>query len=336
MSGRLEKDLEIEMSIKNIIKDKSQVLIGYSKSFGQKTSNTKKVYISYVLNFCTYLNQEFQIDINNLKDLKLLNYSHIVSYLDYIQYHKPDGTFLIKENSSCASELYAIKHFCKYLKLCKYIDDNPCIELEIPKDRKNHQIVSLSTKEINIIKNNIINGVGSHKAKETQKKWISRDLCIVFLGLTTGLRVSAIANIDITDINFKEKYITTIEKGGIERVIYLSDKMLDLIHDWLLDREKLLTNNNITCQALFVSAKKQRIGVNTIRDMLKKYTYNIDKHITPHKLRSTAATNLYEQTADIYLVADVLGHKNIQNTRRYAQISDNRRKQAADQLSKLI
>ena len=70
--------------------------------------------------------------------------------------------------------------------------------------------------------------------------------------------------------------------------------------------------------------------------MLSKYTYNIDKKITPHKLRSTAATNLYEQTGDIYLVADVLGHANIQNTRRYAKVSNGKRIDAANKLSNLI
>ena len=110
--------------------------------------------------------------------------------------------------------------------------------------------------------------------------------------------------------------------------------MIEIIKIWLCDREKLLKNDN--CEALFISAKQQRIGVNTIRDMLKKYTYNIDKKITPHKLRSTAATNLYDATGDIYLVADVLGHHNIQNTKRYAKVSNSKKEFAADTLSKLI
>ena len=336
MSGRFEKDLNIENKIKQIVSHQPKIINIYSQSFNNKTSNTKRAYIYHVINFCSYLKREFNIDMNNIDNIKELNYSHIVSYLNYIKYHTPNGEYINKEDCSCSTELYAIKHFCKYLKLCKYIDNNPCDEIEVPKDKKVRKITSLTYEEIQIIKNNICNGVGSKRARATQEKWKNRDMCIVLLGITTGLRVSAIANIDVKDINFKENTIMTIEKGKDERVVFLSDKMMEILENWLCDREKILNKCNIDCDALFISSEKQRIGVTTIRDMLKKYTYNIDKHITPHKLRSTAATNLYEKTGDIYLVADVLGHSNIQNTRRYAKVSDNKRIIAAKELSKLI
>lgn len=336
MSGRLEKDLIIENKIKEIIKNQPSVIIGYSQSFSRKTSNTKKVYICHVINFCNYLKKEFNINIDNFNDIKLLNYSHIISYINYIKYHSPDGTYINKKDCSCATELYAIKYFCKYLKLCKYIDYNPCDEVEIPRDKRIHKITSLNSEEIQTIKNNIQNGVGSKRAKSTQEKWKNRDLCIISLGITTGLRVSAIANIDIKDINFDECTITTIEKGKNEKTTFLSIKMMDILNEWMIDREKILNEHNIKCDALFISSEKHRISVSTIRDIIKKYTYNIDKKITPHKLRSTAATNLYEKTGDIYLVADVLGHSNIQNTRRYAKMSNEKRKFAADKLSDLI
>ena len=336
MSGRLEKDIVIENKIKLMVNKQPQIIKLYSQSFNRKTSNTKKVYMCHVINFCSYLKREFNLDMYNVDDIKSLNYSHVVSYIDYIKCHTPDGTYINKEDCSCATEFYAIKHFCKYLKLCKYIDYNPCDDVEVPKDKKNHKIVSLTTDEIQIVKNNILNGVGSQRAKATQVKWKNRDLCIVFLGITTGLRVSAIANIDIGDIDFKEKTITTIEKGGNERVVFLSDKMIELLNNWIIDRKRMLENHNVKCDALFISSGKKRIGTTTIRDMLKKYTYNINKKITPHKLRSTAATNLYEKTGDIYLVADVLGHSNIQNTRRYARVSDAKRTYAANKLADLI
>jgi site-specific recombinase XerD len=326
----------IENKIKEIIKTQPKIIGIYSQSFNNKTAATKMAYVGHVINFSSYLTREFDINFDDIVNLKSLNYSHIVSYIDYIKNHRPDGSYCNKEDCTCATELFAIKHFCKYLKLCRYIDYNPCDDIEIPKDKKNRKITSLTPEEIQKIKNNICNGVGSSKARATQEKWKNRDLCIVFLGITTGLRVSAIANIDIDDINFKEKYITTIEKGANERVVFLSDKMIDMINIWLKDREKMLDEYNTKCDALFISSARKRIGVTTIRDMISKYTYNINKKITPHKLRSTTATNLYNKTGDIYLVADVLGHKNIQNTRRYAQVSDDKRMLAANKLSDLI
>ena len=154
------------------------------------------------------------------------------------------------------------------------------------------------------------------------------------LGITTGLRVSAISNIDIDDIDFKNNVLRTIEKGGYEREIFLSDKLVDIINNWIVDRKKIL--GKIECNALFISTQKKRIGITTIRSLLTKYTYNISKHITPHKLRSTTAINLYDTTGDIFLVADVLGHHNIENTKRYTKVSNAKRKYAADKLSNLI
>ena len=334
MSGRLSKDEEMEFKLQSLISDQPLVIKGYSKSFGNKTSATKNVYINHVINFCNFLKLNFDIDINNINDVKNINYSHITSYMDYVKFYSPGGVYKKKEAISCATIFYAVKHFCKHLKSCRYIDYNPCDEVEVPKDKKVHKVISLTPSEIKKIKNNINHGVGTSKAKATQEKWKNRDLCIVLIGITTGLRVSAITNIDCNDINFEEKTIKTIEKGNYEREIFLSDKMIDVLNKWLNDRQKLLGDND--CDALFISAEKQRISTSAIRHIINKYTYNIDKNITPHKLRSTAATNLYDATGDIYLVADVLGHHNIQNTKRYAKVSNNRKEFAAQTLSKLI
>lgn len=334
MSGRLEHDQKLEEKINTLISKQPRLIKEYSNSFGNKTVSTKRSYIKHAISFINYLNKEYDLDITNVDSVKTLNYYHISSYMNYIKTHTPDGTYINKEAGSCAAEFYAIKHFCKYLFLCRYIDHNPCTDIEVPKDKKQHEIISLTPEEIQIIKQNIYKGVGSNKAKSFQNDWKTRDMCIVMIGISTGLRVSAIANIDINDINFKEKTLYTIEKGRFERTIYLSDKIIEIINDWIVDRQKIL--GDTTCEALFISRYKSRISAKSIRSLLKKYTYNISKHITPHKLRSTTATNLYDKTGDIYLVADVLGHHNIQNTRRYAKVSDEKRIFAANELSGLL
>lgn len=334
MSGRAEKDRRIEEKINLLIQNQPKIIKDYANSFGNKTATTKEVYINQVIHFVNYLQKEYNLDISDLNQIRALNYIHINAYMNYIKTHNTDGTYAVKEAGSCAAVFYAIKHFCKYLLYCRYIDENPCLNVEVPKDRKQHDIVSLTPKEINIVKENIRKGVGSSKAKSCQSLWKGRDNCIIMLAISTGLRVSALANIDIGDINFETKTLKTIEKGNFERTIYLSDKMIDIINIWVRERQVLL--NGVKCDALFISNHKKRIGITSIRDLLHKYTYNIPKHITPHKLRSTTATNLYEKTGDIYLVADVLGHHNIQNTRRYAKVSDDKRIHAANELSNLI
>ena len=334
MSGRLESDRLKEEKVERIIKDQPMIIREYANSFTNKTSSTKHVYICHVINFIKYINDNYKIDFNDFNSIGTLNYMHISSYINYIKTHNSDGTIHNKEDISCATIFYAIKNFCKFLLNCDILKNNPCANIEAPRDRKQHKVVSLTQEEINIIKGNIRFGVGNSRALNMQKKWRKRDMCIVMLGITTGLRVNAITNIDISDINFYEKTLITIEKGGYERTIYLSDKMISLIWDWIKDRRKIIGDTN--CQALFISKHKKRLSVSSVRELIEKYSYNINKKITPHKLRSTAATRLYDKTGDIYLVADVLGHSNIQNTRRYASISDSKRRDAAKQLSELI
>ena len=185
MSGRFDKDKKIEYKLQNLINGQSLVIKGYSKSFGNKTFATKNVYINHVINFCNYLKTNFNIDMNNIDDITNINYSHITAYMDYTKYHTPNGDYIDKEAGACAAEFYAIKHFCKYLKLCRYINYNPCDEIEVPKDKKVHDIISLSKSEINLIKKNISKGVGTSRARAKQEKWKNRDLCIVLLGITT-------------------------------------------------------------------------------------------------------------------------------------------------------
>lgn len=334
MSGRRENDEMIENKIKTMVSNQPKIIYDYSKSFGSKTPSTKLLYIDHVIKFITYVSREYNIDFNKTEEIKTLNYSHIAAYMDYMKSYVLNGKRINKEATTCRTGFYSIKHFCKYLRLCRIIDYNPCDEIEVPKDKKVHEVVSLSLEEIEIIKKNIEEGVGSERAKSTQKKWKNRDLCIVLLGITTGLRVSAISNIDIADIDFENKILKTIEKGNYEREIFLSDKMIEKLKVWIYEREKLMRGYH--SDALFISANRKRIDRHTISALLKKYTYNIDKNITPHKLRSTAATNLYDKTGDIYLVADVLGHHNIQNTKRYAKISNTKKEFAAKILGEMI
>ena len=338
MSGRMEEDLIVENKIRKLIENQPKIICEYVNSFVGKTSNTKYVYVQHIINFWSYLNQFYDIHIegDKLIGANALNFVTISWYLDYIKHHAPDGSILEKELNSCAVYFYAIKHFCEYMTQCNYLDSNPCLEISIPQENQESATVSLTQEEIQIIKNNIINGVGSHRARAKQKKWVNRDLCIVFLGITTGLRVSAIVNIDMKDINFENQTITTIEKGKVERTIYLSDKMMDLLYAWLDDRDKLLKQLNFQSDALFISSQKQRMDSNSVRYMVKNYTYNIDKKITPNNLRSTAVSNLYEKTGDLCLVADALGYKDIKNAKRYVKTKDTNAKYAADQLSDLI
>ena len=331
MSARGEIDKKNLSKIKEIIKEYPNILLnGYINSMPKQTSYTKVVYVRYVCNFLNYIKDELNMNIFDNKIYNNIKPMHIDAYMEFIRCTE-DG----KEKSGMyrAAQLAAIKKFFKFLKKNEIINNNPCLDVETPKDNSEHKITTLSESDISKIMDNIENGVGSHEAVAKQKKWKTRDKAIVLLGITTGLRMSAIIGIDINDIDLKNKTISVVEKGDKRRTVYIGKNTAKALEDWLYDRSMIVTNKKE--KAVFISQKNTRIAPRTMEYIMKRVTYGIRKNITPHKMRATCATRLYEETGDIYLVQQQLGHKNIENTKRYAEVSDKRRKEAANILDSL-
>lgn len=328
MQGREEQDLRTKEYIENYLKDKPEILKLYNDGLYDMTYTTRKVYIVYIYKFLEYSKLNYNINPFNIDDYKTLRLFHFNSYVEQMSDYS---------DTYRATTVYSLKHFFRFLYDNEFIISNPTEKLKAPKDKKLHKITSLNVDEIYTLKSNILNGVGSNRQIKQNKKWMNRDICIILLGLMNGLRISAIVGINLEDINFNENKIKLVEKGNTEREILVSDSLMIFIKEWIRDRNNFLKEDKSTTNALFISQKgKQRISTDGVRNLLKKYTYNIEKHITPHKLRSTCATNLYNKTGDIYLTADILGHKNIQNTRRYANISDSQRKRAIDIMEEIV
>ena len=348
MNGRQEHQEFIEMKIRKKLKNKPQYLIDYSRTFGDKTICTKNAYIDYVIDFLNYLNTELGYDINDTDCFKNIKTSTINGYSEHIRYRiiekKKDGKVIetrkVENGESIrASKLYAIKDFFNFLCIDKYINEDPSLNISIPKAKDETQVIALNEKEVSILKKNIENGVGTSKAKRRQSPWKNRDLAIVMIGLVTGLRVESLVEINMSDIDFQTYSINVIEKGNKARTCYIGNNTMDILKNWINDRDKILDGEK--CNALFLSSMKKdglhtRITTSGVRKLINKYTSNINKKITPHKLRSTCATMTYQNTGDIYLTASLLGHKNIQNTRRYAMVAESERKTAASKLDNIF
>ena len=143
-----------------------------------------------------------------------------------------------------------------------------------------------------------------------------------------------ICSIDVQDLLLDENMITLSGQPGESKSIYVPESVVRYIEHWMEDRSKILGSDPE--DALFISTQRKRISSNAIRDMLRKYTYNIEKNITPQNLRHTTGATLYEKSGDLYLVAEVLGHKNLQNTKRYATAVDKKKKVAAEMLGAIL
>ena len=163
------------------------------------------------------------------------------------------------------------------------------------------------------------------------EKTKERDLALVTLLLGTGIRVSECVGLDIEDVDFKNNGIRVTRKGGNEMIVYFGDEVAKALKNYLEVRSGITPIAGHE-HALFYSTQRRRMGVQAVENLVKKYAREITttKKITPHKLRSTYGTTLYQETGDIYLVADVLGHRDVNTTKKhYAAIDDNRRRKAA-------
>ena len=157
-----------------------------------------------------------------------------------------------------------------------------------------------------------------------------RDVALLTLLLGTGIRVSECVGLDLDDIDFKEKGLRVHRKGGYESIVYFGDEVEETLRTYLEERRQILPKEGHE-KALFLSLQNRRITVRAVENLVKKYAglATALKKITPHKLRSTYGTSLYRATGDIYLVADVLGHKDVNTTRKhYAAVEEDRRKGA--------
>ena len=280
--------------------------------------------------------KNYEITDFTISDIENLDPLDIEEYQEYLKVYHVDETGYATTNSEkgLSRKMSALRTFYKYYFKKEMITKNPTLLVDMPK-LHDKAIIRLDADEVAMLLEHIENrGNGlTGQALVYHNKTKIRDLAICTLLLGTGIRVSELVGLDLNDIDFKNNGITVTRKGGNQMVVYFGDEVCDALLNYLeKDRssvEALPGNEN----ALFLSSQKKRIGIQAVENLVKKYAREVtpNKKITPHKLRSTYGTALYKETGDIYLVADVLGHKDVNTTRKhYAAIDEDRRRSAAN------
>ena len=269
------------------------------------------------------------IDISILDNLKAID---IEEYVSYIRYYVKNGAEHGNKEKGIKRKLVALRTFYKYYYKKERIKNNPSVLVDTPK-LHDKAIVRLEPEEVADLLDNIESGEGlTVTQNKYHEKTSVRDLAIVTLLLGTGIRVSECVGIDLNDIDFKTNGIKIHRKGGYETIVYFGDETEAALKNYLAEREKIEAADGHK-NAFFLSIQKKRISVRAVELLVKKYASLVTtmKKITPHKLRSTYGTSLYRETGDIYLVADVLGHKDVNTTKKhYAAIEEDRRRKAAN------
>ena len=257
----------------------------------------------------------------------------IEEYQEYLKvYNDHDDKIHTNGERGLKRKMSALRSFYAYYFKHEMIKTNPTLLVDMPK-LHDKTIVRLDTDETAELLDYIehCGDTLTGQKKLYYEKTKLRDLAIVTLLLGTGIRVSECVGLDVDDIDFKNGGIRVVRKGGSEMMVYFGEEVETALLNYLEDR-KSITPIAGHENALFYSTQRKRIGVQAVENMVKKYARAITttKKITPHKLRSTYGTTLYKETGDIYLVADVLGHKDVNTTRKhYAAMDDERRRKAA-------
>lgn len=267
-------------------------------------------------------------------DLELLEPVDIEEYLEFLKvYEGPDGKTKTNDERGIHRKLASLRSFYMYYAKRKLIKNNPTTIVDMPKLHKK-QIIRLDYDEVAELLDMVEFGgkdlTGMKKLYYEKNKL--RNLAIFTLLLGTGIRVSECVGLDINDVDFKNGRLRIIRKGGKEDYVYFGEEVENALSNYIENSRKQIPAAAGHENALFLSIQKKRMGVKSIENLVRDYAKQVTsfKHITPHKLRSTYGTNLYKETGDIYLVAEVLGHNDVNTTRKhYAALDEDRKRKAA-------
>ena len=305
------------------------------------STTTTKTRISYAYDIRIFF--QFLLDENPaFKNYAMTDFSVAVldqikavdleEYMEYLKVYQNGDKTETNGERGLKRKISALRSFYAYYYKREMIHTNPTVLIDVPKIH-DKSIIRLDTDEVALLLDYIEHCGDSLTGQKRvyYEKTKERDLAIVTLLLGTGIRVSECVGLDIEDVDFKNNGIKVTRKGGNEMVVYFGEEVEKALKRYLEVRAGItpLAGHE---HALFYSAQRKRMGVQAVENMVKKYSRQITttKKITPHKLRSTYGTALYQETGDIYLVADVLGHKDVNTTKKhYAALDDARRRQAA-------
>ena len=251
--------------------------------------------------------------------------------MEYLSYYVKDGVEYTIDERGKKRKLASLRSFYNYYFRNELIENNPAVLVPLPKLHEK-EIVRMEPNEVAVLLDEVEEGNKLTKNEQRyHDKTRVRDLALLTLLLGTGIRVSECVGLDIQDVDFDNQRLKVRRKGGYEDIVYFGEEVSAALQDYLEERERIIPLSGHE-NAFFLSMQNRRLTVRSVENLVKKYASKVTsmKKITPHKLRSTYGTNLYRETGDIYLVADVLGHKDVNTTRKhYAAMQDENKRKAA-------
>ncbi len=333
-----KRDMQNRLKTGKYIEDLPEFCYDYLVGIENNTSSlTRYNYAMDLSVFFDYLGKyvfkkdKKDITLDDLEDLRSRN---IEQYLSYLSFYDKDGKANKNGERGKARKLASIRSLFKYLFNHDMISANIASKIETPK-LHNKEIIRLDPTEVDKMLVAVENPTTfTARQASYNKNTFERDNAIITLFLGTGIRISELVGLNTNSFDFSQNAFIVTRKGGNQSTLYFSNEVAMALKTWLEKRSTLELDKNE--QAMFISLQNKRISVRAVENLVKKFAKEASplKKISPHKLRSTFGTNLYRETKDIYIVADVLGHKDVNTTKRhYAAISEDMRKSVADKIT---
>lgn len=324
----------LEMIDRILEQDLPTFCYDYFLAIDSQTSTLTRLNYAHDLKIFFYflVNKRFKCD-KSVKDLTLEELESVTStdieyFLSFLSHYTYDGKEHCCNERAKARKLSSVRAMFKFFFNKGFIAVDNAAKVSTPKMHEK-PIIRLDADEVFNIIDTAESGIGltAHQMVYHEKNKI-RDCAILMLFLGTGIRISELVGLNNEDINFKDNSFIVTRKGGSKAILYFDDDVATALKRYM-DQKELKSDLIKEPDALFLSSNKSRITVRAVENLVKKYAKIVSplKKISPHKLRSTYGTQLYQATGDIYIVADVLGHRDVNTTRKhYAAISeDNRR-----------
>lgn len=342
LSYHEQEDIENTKRIRGILKELPPFCTDFFRGIEPRTSARTRLAYAYDLktffDFLKQANPELKskklrdLPLSLLDEIKLMDLEEYMEYLKCYSTEKRED--LMNTERGIMRKVSTVKSFYNYFYRTERIQNNPASLLQLPRIHEK-EIIRLDVDEVARFLDEVEDGEClTEKQKAYHAKTKLRDLAMMTLLLGTGLRVSECVGLNINDVDFRNGGLRIHRKGGKEVIVYFGAEVEYALQDYLSEREHIVPEEGSE-EALFLSMQRKRINVRSVEKMVKKYAQLVTplKKITPHKLRSTYGTNLYRETGDIYLVADVLGHSDVNTTKKhYAALEDERRRSARNKV----
>ena len=315
----------------------------YEEKFNQKTTNVLNNNLDkpYLEGFYYFIN-------NHLSYSSTYDYvNYILSFMNFANklpeeltlddYTKYLSSLRDKTSSYQISVYSALKKFSTYLLANGKNTLNPMQYIKRPKvvESKETKLKRengyLKEDEITIYLQTIEDGAGTSRAVARQEGWKERDKLIAYIFLATGMRCSALFKLNVENIDFDNNKLNTTEKRDKIVEYPMSDELMECISDWLRKRQELLQEREE--DALFISNQRTRMDQSSIYRVVQKFAENIPgKNITPHKLRATYGSCIFNETKNLYLTQKCMGHSNPKTTEIYIRGQEDATKETGLQI----